>query len=211
VEETTPSNQMDLDQDIQVINPKDKNFSPEERHKSKMPELPPVPKAGNNRDIPVSVQELVYCRKAAGVGTSAKSLDRHNELLSSCEDIHGSRKDRRISEGTRRRSWREEKKTAQWKHPKLPKQNSASKSAKQGQADPKEQSEGKEKFKGKGKIQVEQALTTELQHSQGGEDSHGQCVQYGKNSDGIKKQGGRKIEPISSNKVDLVKLVIKKF
>ncbi|MBW0504964.1 hypothetical protein O181_044679 [Austropuccinia psidii MF-1] len=55
--------------------------------------------AGNNRDIPVSVHELVYGVKAAGVGTSAKSLDRHNGLLSSCEDIHGSRKYRRISEG----------------------------------------------------------------------------------------------------------------
>ncbi|MBW0522018.1 hypothetical protein O181_061733 [Austropuccinia psidii MF-1] len=44
VEVTTPSNQMDLDQDIQVINPKDTNVIPEERHKWKMPELPPVPK-----------------------------------------------------------------------------------------------------------------------------------------------------------------------
>ncbi|MBW0519468.1 hypothetical protein O181_059183 [Austropuccinia psidii MF-1] len=34
--------------------------------------------AGNNRDIPVSVQELVYGGKTAGVGTSAKPLDRHN-------------------------------------------------------------------------------------------------------------------------------------
>ncbi|MBW0542236.1 hypothetical protein O181_081951 [Austropuccinia psidii MF-1] len=55
--------------------------------------------AGSNRDIPVSVQELVYSGKAAGVGTSAKSLDRHNELLSSSEEVHGPRKDRRTSEG----------------------------------------------------------------------------------------------------------------
>ncbi|MBW0513406.1 hypothetical protein O181_053121 [Austropuccinia psidii MF-1] len=47
---------------------------------------------GSNRDIPVSVQELVYGRKAAGVGTSAKSLDRHTELLSSSEGVHGPRK-----------------------------------------------------------------------------------------------------------------------
>ncbi|MBW0571850.1 hypothetical protein O181_111565 [Austropuccinia psidii MF-1] len=39
---------MDLDQDIQVINPKDKNVSPEERHKWRMPELPPVPKDLNH-------------------------------------------------------------------------------------------------------------------------------------------------------------------
>ncbi|MBW0520307.1 hypothetical protein O181_060022 [Austropuccinia psidii MF-1] len=38
---------------------------------------------GNSGDIPVSVQELVYGGKEAGVGTSSKSLDRKNELLSS--------------------------------------------------------------------------------------------------------------------------------
>ncbi|MBW0541080.1 hypothetical protein O181_080795, partial [Austropuccinia psidii MF-1] len=111
VEATTPSNQMDLDKEIKVINPKDKNVSPEERHKWRMPELPPVPKApitvvrtepfpaGRNRDIPVSVQELVYGGKAAGMGTSAKSLNRQNEPLSSSEEVHGPKKDRRASEG----------------------------------------------------------------------------------------------------------------
>ncbi|MBW0585634.1 hypothetical protein O181_125349, partial [Austropuccinia psidii MF-1] len=44
VEVTTPSNQINLDQDIQVINPKDKNVSPEERLKWHIPEIPPVPK-----------------------------------------------------------------------------------------------------------------------------------------------------------------------
>ncbi|MBW0555420.1 hypothetical protein O181_095135 [Austropuccinia psidii MF-1] len=33
---------------------------------------------GNNRDIPVSVQELVYGSHAAGVGTYAKYLDSNN-------------------------------------------------------------------------------------------------------------------------------------
>ncbi|MBW0558817.1 hypothetical protein O181_098532 [Austropuccinia psidii MF-1] len=36
--------------------------------------------ARNNRDIPVSVKQLVYGSKAEGVGTSEKSLDSHNEL-----------------------------------------------------------------------------------------------------------------------------------
>ncbi|MBW0575952.1 hypothetical protein O181_115667 [Austropuccinia psidii MF-1] len=54
---------------------------------------------GSNRDIPVSVQELVYGCKEAGVGTSSKSLDKQNELLSSSEEVHGPRKDRRTSEG----------------------------------------------------------------------------------------------------------------
>ncbi|MBW0509867.1 hypothetical protein O181_049582 [Austropuccinia psidii MF-1] len=40
---------------------------------------------GNNRNITVSVQELIYGSKAEGVGSSAKSLDRHNELISSSE------------------------------------------------------------------------------------------------------------------------------
>ncbi|MBW0583284.1 hypothetical protein O181_122999 [Austropuccinia psidii MF-1] len=55
--------------------------------------------AGSNRDIPVSVQELVYSVKAAGVGTSSKSLDRQNELLSSSKEAHGPRKYRRTFEG----------------------------------------------------------------------------------------------------------------
>ncbi|MBW0521337.1 hypothetical protein O181_061052 [Austropuccinia psidii MF-1] len=54
---------------------------------------------GNNRDIPVSVQELVYGRKTARVRTSPKSLDRHHELITSREEVHGARKDRRTSEG----------------------------------------------------------------------------------------------------------------
>ncbi|MBW0476164.1 hypothetical protein O181_015879 [Austropuccinia psidii MF-1] len=41
--------------------------------------------ASNIGSIPVSVQELVYGGKKAGVGASAKPLDRKNELLSSSE------------------------------------------------------------------------------------------------------------------------------
>ncbi|MBW0508822.1 hypothetical protein O181_048537 [Austropuccinia psidii MF-1] len=53
---------------------------------SRRPESFPT---GNNRNIPVSVQELVYGSKATGVGTSSKSLDRHNELISSSEEVNG--------------------------------------------------------------------------------------------------------------------------
>ncbi|MBW0578199.1 hypothetical protein O181_117914 [Austropuccinia psidii MF-1] len=181
--------------------------------------------AGNNRDIPVSVQELVYGSKAAGVEASAKSLDRHNELLSSCEEVHGPRKDRRTSEGLdthvlqgtspigkiwlKNQSMLSEdnkKRLAQGKDNSLVEPPQASTSAKQGQASPKEKSEGQAKGKGKGKIQVEQALRTELQNPQEVEDSHGQCVQYFKHSDGIQKQGGGKSEPIISKEPDLVKL-----
>ncbi|MBW0571873.1 hypothetical protein O181_111588 [Austropuccinia psidii MF-1] len=54
---------------------------------------------GNNRDIPVSVQELVYVSKAAIVGASPKSLHRHHELIPSSEEAHVARKDKRTSEG----------------------------------------------------------------------------------------------------------------
>ncbi|MBW0526172.1 hypothetical protein O181_065887 [Austropuccinia psidii MF-1] len=182
---------MDLDQNIQVKNPKDKIVSPEERHKWKTPEPPPVPK-GYNRNIPFSIQELVYGGKAAGVGTSSKSVDRHNELISSSEKFYRPRKDRGSSKGLdthvfQRTSPTDKSLVEKPKHvvrgpeeevgprkgqepsgssPSLHKQISSSKSAKQGQETPKEQSEGK------GKAQVEHALPTELQNSQEREDSH---------------------------------------
>ncbi|MBW0516340.1 hypothetical protein O181_056055 [Austropuccinia psidii MF-1] len=135
---------------------------------------------GSNRDIPVSVQ------------------NRHNELLSSSKKFHGPRKDRGTSEGLETHvlqgtSLTDKSLVEKPKHvvrgpeeevgprkgqqpsgssPSLHKQKTTSKIAKQGQASPKEQSEGKAKGKGKGKIQVEQALPTELQNSQEREDSH---------------------------------------
>ncbi|MBW0564069.1 hypothetical protein O181_103784 [Austropuccinia psidii MF-1] len=54
---------------------------------------------GKNRDIPASVQELLYGSKTARVGTYPKSLDRNHELIFSSEEIHGPRKDRGTSEG----------------------------------------------------------------------------------------------------------------
>ncbi|MBW0577031.1 hypothetical protein O181_116746 [Austropuccinia psidii MF-1] len=204
---------MDLYQDIQVINPKDKTVSPEEAQMgdartstiSQRPE--PFP-TGNNRNIPVSVHELLYGGKAAGVGTSSKSLDRHNELMSSSEEVHGHRKYRGSSEGfdtyvLQRTSLTDNSLFEKLKHvvrgpeeevgprkgqkpsgssPSLHKQKSTSKRAKQGQE--------------KGKYKVEQALPPEPQNSQEIEDSHGKCIQYGKNSDGIQKQGRGKNEPI---------------
>ncbi|MBW0539608.1 hypothetical protein O181_079323 [Austropuccinia psidii MF-1] len=170
---------------------------------------------GNNRDIPVSVQELVHGGKAARVGTSPKSLNRHHELISLSEEVHGARKDKGTSEGLdthvfQRTSPTDKSLIEKPKHvirgpeeevgprqgnqpsgssPSLHKRNSASKGAKQAQENHKDQPEGKSK----GKAQVEQALPVELQDSQETEDSHGKCVQYGKNSDGIQKQGRGKI------------------
>ncbi|MBW0589417.1 hypothetical protein O181_129132 [Austropuccinia psidii MF-1] len=53
----------------------------------------------NSGNIPVSLQDLVYGSKTAGMGASAKSLDRPNELLPSSEEVHGPRKDSRLYEG----------------------------------------------------------------------------------------------------------------
>ncbi|MBW0550560.1 hypothetical protein O181_090275 [Austropuccinia psidii MF-1] len=168
---------------------------------------------GINRNIPVSVQEFVYGGKEAGVGASSKSLDGHNELISSIEEVQGPRKDKVSSEGLDThvlqrtsptdKSWVEKPKHVvrgpeEKVGPRKGQQPSGSKSSKQGKANPKEQSERK------GKAQVEQALPTELQNSQEREESHGQCIQYGKKSDGIQKQGGGKNEPILSKEIDLV-------
>ncbi|MBW0560569.1 hypothetical protein O181_100284 [Austropuccinia psidii MF-1] len=195
-----------------------------------MAELPPVPK-GSSRDIPVSVPKLVSGSKTARVGTSPKSLDRNHEVISSSEETHGARKDRGTSEGLDPhvlqrtsptdkilvekpkhviRGSEEEFGPRQGQHPSgsspiIHQQKSSSTSAKQAQANPKDQSEGQAKGKGKGKGQVEKALPSELQNSQEREDSHGQCVQYGKNSDGIQKKGRGKIEPIFPKEIDLVK------
>ncbi|MBW0504384.1 hypothetical protein O181_044099 [Austropuccinia psidii MF-1] len=180
------------------------------------PELFP---AGSNRNIPVSVQSLVYGSKAAGMGTSSKSLDRHNELLSPSEYFHGATKERRTSEGLDTHVFQgtipadnslvekpmhvvrgPEEKVGPMKEQQpsgsclsLQKQKYTSTSVKKGQENPKEKSEGQAEGKGKGKIQVEQALPTELQKPQEGDNSHGQFVQYGKNCDGIQKQGRGKI------------------
>ncbi|MBW0474317.1 hypothetical protein O181_014032 [Austropuccinia psidii MF-1] len=109
VEVTTTSNIMDLDQDIQVVNQKYKNVSLEERHKWRMPELPPVTKGypepftlllRETVDIYQSqCKKLVYGCKAAGVRTSAKPLGRDHELLSSNENVPGPREGREPSEG----------------------------------------------------------------------------------------------------------------
>ncbi|MBW0578478.1 hypothetical protein O181_118193 [Austropuccinia psidii MF-1] len=52
-----------------------------------------------SRNIQVSVQELAYGVKIAGVGASAKPLDRDNELFSSSEEVLGPRKHRGPFEG----------------------------------------------------------------------------------------------------------------
>ncbi|MBW0560246.1 hypothetical protein O181_099961 [Austropuccinia psidii MF-1] len=87
VEVTTSSNQMDLDQDIQVIN-----------QKTRMSEQRRGTNGGcSNTDIPVSVQELAYGSKTERVGAYIKPLDRHHELISSSEVVHDTQKDRETS------------------------------------------------------------------------------------------------------------------
>ncbi|MBW0462198.1 hypothetical protein O181_001913 [Austropuccinia psidii MF-1] len=119
---------------------------------------------GNSGDITVSVQEVVYGVKEAGVGTSSNPLHMHNELLYSSEEFHGPRKESRPSKGLethifQRTSKKDKSLVEKTKHfvrgpeervgPKegqqgsgssssLHKQGSATKSAKQGKVSPKE-------------------------------------------------------------------------
>ncbi|MBW0488988.1 hypothetical protein O181_028703 [Austropuccinia psidii MF-1] len=146
----------------------------------------------NNRDIPVSVQKLVYGHKPPRGVTPPKYVDRHHELISSGEEVHGARKDIGTSEGLETHVFQRKSQTDKilvekpmhiirgpeeeavpregkqpiGSSPSLHKEKSASISAKQAQANPKDQTEGQAKGKGKGKAQVEQALPTELQDSQ---------------------------------------------
>ncbi|MBW0474608.1 hypothetical protein O181_014323 [Austropuccinia psidii MF-1] len=155
---------------------------------------------GISSNIPVSVQELVYSGKTAGVGTFSKPLDREIELLYSSEEVHGPRKERGPSK------WLETH-VLQMKSPEDKilvekprhfvrgpeqgqqpygisssphKKKSASTSAKQGKESPKEQLEVK-----KGKDKMEQASFSELQNSKERKESHGKCVQFFKNFYGI--------------------------
>ncbi|MBW0489533.1 hypothetical protein O181_029248 [Austropuccinia psidii MF-1] len=156
VEVTDPFNKMDLDQEIQVINSKDMNFSPEESCKWRLPELPQVPK---------------------GVGTSSKPLDRDNKLLSSSEEFHGPTKYSRSYKGLEthvlhRKSAKHKSLVEKQKHfvrgpeervgPKevqqpcgrsssLHKEESSSKSSKQGKKTPKSNQKSKNRGKGKPK------------------------------------------------------------
>ncbi|MBW0506671.1 hypothetical protein O181_046386 [Austropuccinia psidii MF-1] len=139
--------------------------------------IPESLSTGKNRDIPVSVQELVYGSKTARVGTSLKSLDRHHDLISSSEEVHGARKDRGTSEGLdthvlQSTSPTDKSLVEKPKHvirgpegevdsrqgekpsgssPSLHKQKNASAIAKKAQENPKDQSEGQSKAKGKAK------------------------------------------------------------
>ncbi|MBW0546649.1 hypothetical protein O181_086364 [Austropuccinia psidii MF-1] len=158
---------------------------------------------GNNRDIPVSVQELKFMGPEK-TEELLRGLDTHVVQGTGPTDKSLIKKPRNVARGPEEEVGPRKGQQPSGSSSSLHKQKSASINAKQGQENPKEQSEGQAKGKGKGKIQVEKALPTELQNSQEREDSHGQCVKYGMNSDGTQKQGGGKIEEIISKEVDLV-------
>ncbi|MBW0508121.1 hypothetical protein O181_047836 [Austropuccinia psidii MF-1] len=168
---------------------------------------------GSSGDLPVSVQELVYGRHTARVGTSPKSLDRHHELLSSSEEVHGSRKDRRTSEGLdtnvlQRTSPTDKSLVEKPKHvirgseeevgprqgkqpsgssPSIHQQKFASTSAKQAQASAKDQSEGQAKGKGKANPSGT-SLTHRITESQRKKRQPWTMCSTCKNSDGIEKK-----------------------
>ncbi|MBW0574700.1 hypothetical protein O181_114415 [Austropuccinia psidii MF-1] len=169
---------------------------------------------GSSRDIPVSVQERVYESKTARVRTSPKKDRGTSEGLETHVLQRTTPTDKILVEKTKHviKGSEEEVDPRQGQHPSgsapsIHQQNYASTTAKQAQENPKDQSEGQAKGRGIGKDQVEQALSSKLQNSQEREDSHGQCVQYGKSSDGIQKQGRGKFEPIFHKEIDILRLV----
>ncbi|MBW0547633.1 hypothetical protein O181_087348 [Austropuccinia psidii MF-1] len=165
---------------------------------------------GNNRDIPVLVQELEVHGARKDRRTS-EGLDTHVLQRTSPTDENLVEKPKHVIRGPEEEFGPREGKQPSGSSPSLHKQKHASTSAKQAQGNPKDQPEGQAKGKGKSKAQVEQGLPAELQDSQEREDSHGQCFQYGKNSDGIQKQERGNIEPIFSKEVDLLKLTFKRI
>ncbi|MBW0499541.1 hypothetical protein O181_039256 [Austropuccinia psidii MF-1] len=137
---------------------------------------------GNNRDVPVSVQELVYGRKAAREGTSPKKdrgtsegLDTHVLQMTIPTDKSLVEKPRHVTRGPEKEVGPRKGKQPSGSSPSLHKQKSTSTSDKKAEENPKGHPEGQEKGKGKGKAQVEQSLPVELHDSQEREDSHGEC------------------------------------
>ncbi|MBW0579363.1 hypothetical protein O181_119078 [Austropuccinia psidii MF-1] len=211
---------MDLDQDIPVTNQKDKNVIPEERHKWRMPELPPVPK------------DLNHFQQAAVEIYHSQYKNWHHELLSSSEEVHGARKDRGTSEvldthvfqrtiptdksfvdkpkhfikGPEEEVGPRQGKQSSGSSPRQVKQPSGSSpSLNKCQKSPRKPQRPTRRTS-KRQSPSGTSLTHRITGFPRG-DSHGQCVHYGKNSDGIQKQGRGKIEPIFSKEVDVVKLL----
>ncbi|MBW0577871.1 hypothetical protein O181_117586 [Austropuccinia psidii MF-1] len=166
---------------------------------------------GNNRDIPVSVQELVYGSKTVSVRTSPKSLDRHHELISSSEEVHGARKDRGTPEGLDTHVLQRTNPTDKI----LVEKPKHVIRGPEEEVDPRQgkRPSGSSPKPPQAKLCLNKCQTSSRKPQRPARrarkrgESHGQCVQYGKNSDGVQKQGRGKIEPIFSKEVNLIKLL----
>ncbi|MBW0526283.1 hypothetical protein O181_065998 [Austropuccinia psidii MF-1] len=101
----------------------------------------------NKRDIQVSVQELAYCSKVAGVKDRGPSEGLDTSVLQRTSPT-----DKSLAENQSTLTEDRKKKLAQGKDNSLVEAPQASTSAKIGQEISKEKSEGQEKGKGKGKI-----------------------------------------------------------
>ncbi|MBW0509664.1 hypothetical protein O181_049379 [Austropuccinia psidii MF-1] len=162
---------MDLDQQIQVKNPKDKNVSPEERHKWRVPELPPVPK-----DLNYFQQAAIEIYHSQYKNWFMVAKQQEGELLQSLwivtinsylqvTNFMGPEKTEELLRGWTPMSFKgqvqqikawlknqsmlseDQKKLAQGKDNRPVEAPQASTSGKQGQENPKEQSEGQAKGK----------------------------------------------------------------
>ncbi|MBW0468820.1 hypothetical protein O181_008535 [Austropuccinia psidii MF-1] len=163
VEVTTPLNQMDLNPDISFINQKYKNFSPEEKHKWRMPEVPKVPKEQNHlQQEALEIYQfqhkscLMAAKKQEKDSRPSEGLETHFFQIKSPKDKTLVEKPKNLVRAPEVIFGPTEGQQPSGSSSRLHRQEYASKRPKQGQASPKEQSEGQARRKGKVKTQVEQ-------------------------------------------------------
>ncbi|MBW0556807.1 hypothetical protein O181_096522 [Austropuccinia psidii MF-1] len=94
MEAAIQSNQMDVDKEEARPNSEVPNI-PQERHIWRMPELPPIPQGGINRNISIPIQKLVQRSQRRVVGNMPKPLAGGHELLLTHQELFGSGEDHR--------------------------------------------------------------------------------------------------------------------
>ncbi|MBW0573610.1 hypothetical protein O181_113325 [Austropuccinia psidii MF-1] len=220
MEATIQSNQMDVDKEEAIPNPEGPNF-PQEIHIWRMPELPPIPQGGRNRNISMLVQKLVQSSQRRRVGNMPKTFPGGHELLVTHQELSGSGQDHRTlrrlepivlqRQGQKDKEFVEEPKSFihrpeervgndssfGYRGPSGVYQLQTSSRSVQGQAQ--DTSEEAERYQepsrqGKRQSQLAQTLPTRVQDPQIGAFSHGKCIQHGQNSDVIHIQGAGKDE-----------------
>ncbi|MBW0571285.1 hypothetical protein O181_111000 [Austropuccinia psidii MF-1] len=220
MEATIQSNQIDVNKEEERPNPEVPSL-PQEKHIWRMPELPPIPQGGSNRNILIPVQKLVQSSQRRRVGNMPEPFAAGHGLLLTHQELSGSGEDHRTltrlelivlqRQGQKDKEFVEEPNS--FVH--IPEEGvgndssfrdrgpsgvyklQTSSRSVQGQAQ--ETSEEAERSQepsrqGQRQIQLAQTLPTRVKDPQIGAFSHGQCIQHGQNSDVIHSQGSGKDE-----------------